>query len=172
MIVANARTSRSVALTRSMGSPHFVYRCYDADDRLLYVGCTMTAERRIAQHQHSKAGSTLASRVLAVCMTRVEISEAYPDRDSGRTAEAALIRSAGPLLNFDCSSRPGWMTLSKIATYLTDQGIDIESVGMSRCLYCQHLRPYRTSGWLCTDCREDADFRAYIDRRDRMKAAS
>lgn len=160
------QTSRSVAIGRSAQRPHFVYRCYDAEDRLLYVGCTLNVERRIAQHQHAKPGAPLASRVLAACLTRVEVSQRYADRDAACAAEAVLIRARGPLLNFDSSSRPGWLTISMIARYLEDQGIDIESVGMSRCLYCAHLRPYRATGWLCTDCREDAEFRAYVDRRD------
>lgn len=31
--------------------PHFVYRCYDADERLIYVGCTVDPTGRIATHR-------------------------------------------------------------------------------------------------------------------------
>lgn len=31
--------------------PHFVYRCFDADGRLLYVGLTKNPEQRLAGHR-------------------------------------------------------------------------------------------------------------------------
>lgn len=31
--------------------PHFVYRCFDAEQRLLYVGCSVSPSQRIEQHR-------------------------------------------------------------------------------------------------------------------------
>lgn len=31
--------------------PHYVYRCYDADDRLIYVGCTVAPVNRMTTHK-------------------------------------------------------------------------------------------------------------------------
>lgn len=151
-------------------SEHFVYHCYDADDRLLYVGCTNSPERRIAQHQHAKPGGQLASRILAACMTRVEVSEPYGSLGSGRDAERAAIQSDGPLLNFGGSKTPSWMTMLDIVRYLELRDLDLESVGIARCLYCAKVRPYRSKGYICQDCH-DPEFRAYIDERDAALAS-
>lgn len=36
-----------------MSDTHWVYRCYGADDRLLYVGCTRDIGARFAVHHAS-----------------------------------------------------------------------------------------------------------------------
>lgn len=150
-------------------SAHTVYRCYDADGRLLYVGCSSRFKTRIAQHQHAGPGAPLASRVLAVCMARVEVASTHASRTDALEAEWSEIQSSSPLLNIQ-GGQPTWMTLAGIADYLTARGVEIESVGLSRCLYCDHLRPYRATGYICQDCH-DADFRAWIDQRQMAGAA-
>lgn len=42
---------------------HFVYRCYDADDRCVYVGCTKNLKRRMSEHRTQRTGASLAVRI-------------------------------------------------------------------------------------------------------------
>lgn len=169
--MSGGQTCRSRALSISAGDPHQVYRCYDADNRLLYVGCTSNLKRRITQHQHATSRSTLASRVLSVCMTRVEVGHTYPDRDTAQRAEADAIHDDRPLLNHQKAWVPGWRIELAIVDYLAGQGIAAESVGLSACLYCGQLRPYRARGYICGDCH-DPEFRAYIDSEQRASRST
>lgn len=69
-----------------------VYRCYDAGNVLLYVGCTSKkVSARMAQHRHYRPD--WAKRV-----TRIEIDE-YPDLKQACMVEAALIMILHPLAN-------------------------------------------------------------------------
>lgn len=47
-------------------APHFVYRCFDADGRLLYIGCTVDVERRLTAHRRSAAWFPLLASVRLV----------------------------------------------------------------------------------------------------------
>lgn len=68
--------------------PHVVYRCYDADDVLLYVGCTRDLDYRMSLQP-------------AILMRRVELvtTEDFPNRAAARAAERAAITAEAPLLN-------------------------------------------------------------------------
>lgn len=162
MIPANGRTGRSVALTRSALDPHFVYHCYDADGVLLYVGCTSNLKRRVAQHQHATPRAALASRVLSVFMTRVDVASEHPDRASAQASEALDVGSLRPLLNLQLSFAPGRHVLGGVERYLLSHGMDPVDFDLARCEHCQILRQYRAPGSLCTDCK-DPEFRAYMD---------
>lgn len=71
---------------------HVVYRCYDADDRLVYVGMTsLPLHRRMNVHDVKNPAVTATS-------VRVECSD-YPDRFSASLAESRAIDTEGPLLN-------------------------------------------------------------------------
>lgn len=161
MTGAWGRTSRSAALTRSARDPHSVYHCYDADNRLLYVGCTSNLKRRIAQHQHATPTAALASRVLSVFMTTVFVASEHVDRASAQAAEARDIEALRPLLNQQLSFAPGWRVLGAVERYLKTHGADPATFDLSRCENCETLRGYRAEGSLCTDCR-DPEFRAYL----------
>lgn len=77
---------------------HYLYRCYDADDRLLYIGCTFDVVGRMLVHQSS--WSNPVSRYLNLRMTRHEVQEpAIKGRVAARAAERDAIRSGAPLLN-------------------------------------------------------------------------
>ena len=77
---------------------HYVYRCYDADDRLLYIGCTQDVEGRIGQHQSLHHIGNPASGYLYKHLVRWT-SEMYPDKETARDAEIAGIGAEAPLLN-------------------------------------------------------------------------
>jgi predicted GIY-YIG superfamily endonuclease len=100
-------------------APHYLYRCYDADGVLLYVGCTSEPKKRLATHRRGDRG---ASRWLAVTMVRSEVDcDIYPNRDSGLEAEAEAIEIERPVFNFQHnirSGRWGWQA----AHYLVDHG--------------------------------------------------
>ena len=70
--------------------PHYVYRYFDAQDRLLYVGVTINLKQRDAAHRHNSAW-----RVDAV---RREVEE-YPNRETAYKCEAIAIREESPLHN-------------------------------------------------------------------------
>ena len=42
--------------------PHFVYRAFDADDRLLYVGCTIDVDKRRRKHGRTSSWAKQATR--------------------------------------------------------------------------------------------------------------
>lgn len=78
---------------------HFVYRCYDADGVLLYVGATSDLPRRIRVHgyrrqctQHLPTGS-LGERMA------FWVAERHPNRVSAFIAERKVIETELPLLN-------------------------------------------------------------------------
>lgn len=75
---------------------HYVYRCYDKADRLLYVGCTEDVFGRLAVHASS--WNNPASAVLNLRMTRHSVTE-YPGFTVARKAEREAIRDEAPLLN-------------------------------------------------------------------------
>lgn len=76
--------------------PHVVYRCYDADDRLLYIGCTHDIGGRMQVHASSWGNP--ASAVLNMRMVRSTEVE-YPDKATARAAERQAIFDEAPLLN-------------------------------------------------------------------------
>jgi predicted GIY-YIG superfamily endonuclease len=74
-----------------------VYRCYDADDMLLYVGCTgQSVEQRL--RQHAARGAAWVPLV-----KRVTVEE-QPTPSEGHAAEFAAIRQERPIYNI---VRPG-----------------------------------------------------------------
>lgn len=71
--------------------PHFVYRCYDAADRLLYIGCTVGVEARMSAHD--RQGSRWFPE-----MARYTTEE-HPGRDAALAAEREAIRIESPMFN-------------------------------------------------------------------------
>lgn len=69
---------------------HFVYRCFDADGALLYVGQTQDAVARMAQHAYSAFWATE--------VTRVKIT-AHSGRETARDVERDVIRDENPRFN-------------------------------------------------------------------------
>lgn len=67
---------------------HVVYRCFDRDGQLLYIGCTRDLEYRMTLHH------PLVLRNLDLVET-----EDFPNRLEARAAERAAITAEAPLLN-------------------------------------------------------------------------
>ena len=77
-------------------TPHYVYRCYDAEGLLLYIGCTYDVVTRMQVHMCSLDNP--ASVVLARRMERYEVEE-FPTFEEARAAERAAIAAEAPLAN-------------------------------------------------------------------------
>lgn len=77
--------------------PHAVYRMYDADGQLLYIGSTSDIGRRV--QNHIGYGRPWILRV-----TRVEL-EWYPDIVTAREAEGRAIADENPPHNIDGTTR-------------------------------------------------------------------
>lgn len=67
-----------------------LYRFYDSDDRLLYVGISLHAATRASQHRSEKAWWPN--------VVRMDV-ERLPDRQAAQAAELAAIRGEKPLHN-------------------------------------------------------------------------
>ena len=96
--------------------PHYVYRVYDGQDRLLYIGCTVEVGARMAVHR-SFGNKSEASFVIGLIGDRVE-SVQYPNRAAAREAEREAIKAEAPLLNREhnptrwVKTSEGWVQLS------------------------------------------------------------
>jgi predicted GIY-YIG superfamily endonuclease len=80
---------------------HYVYRCFDADGALLYVGCSKDPWSRFQQHKATSVWAHLANRgTIAV----------YPRRVLALAAERHAIRTEDPRFNNHgrWSTRHGW----------------------------------------------------------------
>ena len=77
-------------MTGSAATRHFLYRWFDAEGRLLYVGITNDASRRVAEHVASKPWIGQAAQ-----MTLTH----YPDRAAVLAAEKEAIRMEQPAYN-------------------------------------------------------------------------
>lgn len=80
---------------------HRVYRCFNAADQLIYIGCTSTTvELRMQRHRHGNP---------AVFEGTVRwTTEEHPDLASARRAEAYAIYDEAPLLNRCHNARRGY----------------------------------------------------------------
>lgn len=68
----------------------FVYRAFDAQDRLLYVGCSVEVDARLRYHQQHAAWWVFAVRIER---------EEFADQDAALQAEAAAIATEHPRWN-------------------------------------------------------------------------
>lgn len=79
--------------------PHVVYRAYDADGHLLYIGCTVNLRRRI--HQHLWASPWWRRAVVRVTV------EEHPTRAAALDAETRAIVTEHPAHNSVGNGEPG-----------------------------------------------------------------
>lgn len=77
---------------------HFVYRCYDQHDQLLYVGCTDDVESRMYHHLAVCNIGKVPNFYLKRDMVRYEV-ESFADRTAARAGERSAIAAEAPLLN-------------------------------------------------------------------------
>ena len=73
-----------------MWNPNSVYRHYNAEGTLLYVGCSINPFMRLRSHE--------IGLVWAADIVRVEI-ERFPSSDAALDAECLAIRNEGPRFN-------------------------------------------------------------------------
>lgn len=73
-------------------SAHYVYRIYDEDGRLIYVGCTLNLFARLSAHTLNSWWAYQCSHVVA---------KVYPSKAAGRAVERAVIRTEKPRWNLN-----------------------------------------------------------------------
>lgn len=113
-------TDRSAALMRSAGADHYVYRCYDVEGLLLYIGCSSDVERRIKKHFTASANNT-ASWWLSLFYARHDFEGPFDGRDTGRAVESAAIEAERPLFNLQ-GNGIRHQRLNRVAMYLVEHG--------------------------------------------------
>jgi len=99
--------------------PHYLYRCFDADGFLIYIGCTADVRKRIYSHRSSPRRT---SRWLMTCMDRHKVSGPYPGLDAARAAEASAIAEEDPVFNIQARRATGWDVLQVVGLYLLQRG--------------------------------------------------
>jgi predicted GIY-YIG superfamily endonuclease len=72
------------------GREHTLYRLFDADDNLLYVGISFMPENRLNQHRREKPWWCQVARRELV---------SYPDRNAAADAERKAIANERPIYN-------------------------------------------------------------------------
>ena len=128
---------------------YFVYRCYDADGVLLYIGCTYDLKSRMRQHAR---GQGRASRVLSHLMASYTTEGPYSHRVTAEEAEREAIRTEDALLNIQNAQLPAWQNDSRLERYLNDRALPLAIGGLHRCPDCQGLRGHHMPFGLCQDC--------------------
>jgi predicted GIY-YIG superfamily endonuclease len=83
----------------------FLYRCFDAEGALLYVGISCQALIRFSQHQSAEWSDRVA---------KITIKK-YPDRRSASAAELEAIKSEKPLHNIADGTFPRRRLKSKMS---------------------------------------------------------
>lgn len=85
--------------------PHVVYRCFDAEGTLLYIGSTHDIEGRM---YHLTALCNIGKSPNGYLRRHLDryTVESYPDRVSALAAERAAIKAENPLLNVQSASSP------------------------------------------------------------------
>ncbi|WP_202033167.1 DUF3039 domain-containing protein [Nocardioides sp. WS12] len=79
--------------------PHFVYRCFDGDDRLIYVGCSASPRQRMDQHRGSSWWFNQVER------TRYVV---FNDKDYALGKEREAIATENPRWNLKGRDRALW----------------------------------------------------------------
>lgn len=97
----------------------YVYRCYDVDGDLIYIGCTSNVKKRIATHLR---GGKAASRWLAVSMVRHEVEGPFADRAAALAAESAAISAERPVFNLQHGGELWSAYKAVVGSYLVERG--------------------------------------------------
>jgi len=134
-------------------SAHYVYRCFDADGELLYIGCTQNVARRMSGHRNNRRPR--ASRALQSLMASHTTEGPFPTRAEAEAAEAAAIRAEQPLLNIQSSGSPIWMQNVRLEQYLIERGVPVTACGLHYCPDCGMLRGFNVPPGLCFDCLDE-----------------
>lgn len=84
-----ARTDAQLA--RRKAAEHFVYRAFDEHGLLLYIGCSLNVEQRMATHR--------AESPWARFCHRLDVEGPFDGMDAGRAAERQAIDTEGAFFN-------------------------------------------------------------------------
>lgn len=81
--------------------PHYLYRLFDADQTLLYIGCTIDFPKRLAEHRRKQPW---ADRIIWW------LFDHYPDQASALVAEEEAIKAESPEFNamYNGAGLTGW----------------------------------------------------------------
>ena len=82
----------------TMAVPHYLYRCYGADDVLLYIGVARNVSDRMYHHLHMCNMGKQPNGTLRCHMVRYEV-ERFETKLEVRAAERHAIRTERPLVN-------------------------------------------------------------------------
>ncbi|HKY59233.1 MAG TPA: GIY-YIG nuclease family protein [Aeromicrobium sp.] len=141
--------------------PHYVYRCFDADGFLIYIGCTANLKQRMKNHRSSPRRS---SRWIKACMASHTVDGPFAGLDAGEAAERVAIRAEAPLFNIQ-ERRDGapWTALVHIARYLVDRGhLELAAETLCKCdsAYGQwcYVHEQKNAAWFA----EDAEYAAEL----------
>lgn len=130
---------------------HFVYRCFDSDGLLLYVGCAGNVARRLTAHRASR--TAFASRALQLFMASHTVEGPFETRGAAEAAEQAAIEAESPLLNLQHSRKPNWHKWSRVVGYLEQHDRPLSLLGLRRCPECD-IPGVGVEGELCWLCVE------------------
>lgn len=102
---------------------HYVYRLWDENGELLYVGISKTLVNRLTQHDESQPW---ASEVATVTAKR------YPNRDKARAAEIEAIQTENPRYNIRDRAKPvDWGMRATELWSQMDAGERTESIALA-----------------------------------------
>lgn len=101
--------------------PHFLYRCFDKQGRLLYIGATVNVRARMRQHLSGRSKQK-TSYWLAACYDHHEVEGPFVGRQAGLEAERVAIRTEQPMFNLQERRMPGWLLLPGIGEHLIHEG--------------------------------------------------
>lgn len=136
----NGLTPRSRAYHEgpTQRADHFLYRCYDADGDLIYIGCTSNVKRRMVHHRRGIGGSR-ASKWLSACMVRHEVNGPFQGRNAAREFERQAIAIECPIFNTQERREPIWMTRREVSKYLVERGHAV--LAAETTCYCEEADP-------------------------------
>jgi hypothetical protein len=115
-----AAASKALEMRASLPTrPHVVYRFFDENDRLLYVGCTVDLKQRCGMHR----GMPWFRKIARATTT------SFPNREEALQAEARAIRDEYPAENTqhrvapNLSAKIPQLTLNQLRNYIAATGI-------------------------------------------------
>ena len=86
------------------GRAYFVYRCYDAEGKCVYIGCTSNLQRRMSEHRTQRSGADLAVRIKVsgpyLRTTALELEKRFMDAEQpawGLTPKRQLLIARGQM---------------------------------------------------------------------------
>jgi predicted GIY-YIG superfamily endonuclease len=123
------------------GRPHFVYRAFDAEGGLLYIGCTLDFERRRKEHTwHQPWANRIA---------RWDV-ERYENQRDALLAEEAAIKAESPEFNamYNGAGLTGWNDERRASEtclhgHPWSENAKVNAQGVRICRECDRIATWR-----------------------------